>query len=92
MVAEAGERADPVAKATIRFITAYAARQGVAVASYLEAAGPALTVEQAGTAITGLITDPGHDRDAYLLTAAGLTAAPLSGGRMAVSRVRSEEK
>ena len=57
-------------------VAAYAARQGVAVASYLEAAGPALTVEQAGAAITSLITDPGHDRDAYLLTAAGLTAAP----------------
>ena len=56
-------------------VAAYAARQGVAVASYLETAGPALTVEQAGAGITSLITDPGHDRDAYLLTAAGLTTA-----------------
>jgi NAD(P)-dependent dehydrogenase (short-subunit alcohol dehydrogenase family) len=57
-------------------VAAYAARQGVDVASYLKAAGPTLTVEQAGTAITSLITDPGHDQDAYLLTPAGLTPAP----------------
>ena len=57
-------------------VAAYAARQGVDVASYLEATGPALTVEQAGTAITGLITDPGHEQGAYLLTPAGLSPAP----------------
>jgi len=54
-------------------IAAYAARRGTDVASYLAAAGPILTVEQAGTAITSLITDPGYERDAYLLTAAGLS-------------------
>ena len=57
-------------------VAAYAARQGVDVASYLAAAGPALTVEQTGAAITSLITDPGYDRGAYLLTAAGLSPAP----------------
>jgi NAD(P)-dependent dehydrogenase (short-subunit alcohol dehydrogenase family) len=57
-------------------IAAYAARQGTDLASYLAAAGPALTVEQAGAAITSLITDPGLDRDAYLLTAAGLAPVP----------------
>jgi NAD(P)-dependent dehydrogenase (short-subunit alcohol dehydrogenase family) len=57
-------------------VAAYAARQGVAVADYLSAAGPALTTAQAGTAVTALVADPGYDKDAYLLTAAGLTPAP----------------
>ena len=38
--------------------------------------GIATSLSQAGAAITSLITDPGHDRDAYLLTAAGLSPAP----------------
>jgi NADP-dependent 3-hydroxy acid dehydrogenase YdfG len=57
-------------------VAAYAARQGTDVAGYLAAAGPTLTVEQVGTAITTLVTDPGHDRVAYLLTPAGLAPAP----------------
>jgi len=56
-------------------VAAYAARQGADISSYLEAAGPVLTIDQAGQAITTLITDPGHDKDAYLLTAAGLAPA-----------------
>ena len=56
-------------------VAAYAARQGTDVAGYLAAGGPTLTTEQAGRAITELITDPDHDQDAYLLTAGGL--APL---------------
>jgi NAD(P)-dependent dehydrogenase (short-subunit alcohol dehydrogenase family) len=50
-------------------LAAYAARQGTERADD----GPVLTVEQVGTAITTLITDAGLDRDAYLLTAGGLT-------------------
>jgi len=57
-------------------VAAYAARQGVDVARYLEMAGPTLTIEQVGTAISNLVTDPSHDRPAYLLTPAGLTPAP----------------
>jgi NAD(P)-dependent dehydrogenase (short-subunit alcohol dehydrogenase family) len=57
-------------------VAAYAARQGMAVADYLQAAGPALTAAQVGAAVTALITDPGYDKDAYLLTAAGLAPAP----------------
>lgn len=93
------------AKATIRFITAYAADESLraglgirfccvlpqltpatalgaaAVAAYAaragaELAGPVLTVEQVGAAIAGLISDPAYDRDAYLLTAAGLAPVP----------------
>ena len=52
---------------------AYAARQGVDVATYLKALGPALTPEQAGQAIVDLASGPGRDQDAYVLTAAGLS-------------------
>jgi NADP-dependent 3-hydroxy acid dehydrogenase YdfG len=54
-------------------VAAYAARQGVDVATYMGGLGPALTPEQAGRAITDLVTGPGPDQDAYLLTAAGLS-------------------
>ena len=57
-------------------VAAYAARQGVDAATYLESAGPTLTIDQAGTAIVSLITDPGHEQGAYVLTPAGLTPAP----------------
>ena len=57
-------------------VAAYAARQGTDVPGYLAAAGPALTAEQVGSAITELITDPGQDQDAYLLTAGGLSPLP----------------
>ena len=56
-------------------VASYAARQGVEVHAYLAAAGPVLTAEQVGQAVLGLATDPGQDRDAYLLTAAGLRPA-----------------
>jgi short-subunit dehydrogenase len=57
-------------------VAAYAARAGMTVADYLSAAGPALATGQVGAAVTSLVTDPGYDKDAYLLTAAGLTPAP----------------
>ena len=56
------------------FAAAYAARQGVDLATYLKDLGPAvLTPEQAGQAIVDLAAGPGRDQDAYLLTAAGLS-------------------
>jgi NADP-dependent 3-hydroxy acid dehydrogenase YdfG len=54
------------------YVAAYAARQGMDTAAFLEASGPALTAEQAGKAIVDL-TGPGYDQDAYLLTATGLS-------------------
>ena len=54
------------------FFAAYAARQGADVATPAGGQGPALTPEQVGQAITDLVTRPGRDQDAYLLTAAGL--------------------
>lgn len=46
------------------------------VATFTEGMGPALTPGQVGQAIIDLVTGPGPDQDAYLLTAAGL--GPLS--------------
>ncbi len=59
-------------------VAAYAERQGTDLASYTEALGPALTPEQVGKAITGLIEAraPGEGPEAYLLTAAGLRPVP----------------
>jgi NAD(P)-dependent dehydrogenase (short-subunit alcohol dehydrogenase family) len=57
-------------------VAAYAARAGLTVASFLDNRGPALTPDQAGQEIVRLITGPGHDEDAYLLSAAGLRPAP----------------
>ena len=54
-------------------VAAYAARDGEDVARYLEKTGPALTAEQVGQSVLDLAADSGNDRDAYLLTAAGLT-------------------
>jgi NADP-dependent 3-hydroxy acid dehydrogenase YdfG len=55
-------------------VAAYAAREGIDVAAYLDRAGPALTAERAGQAIVELAAGDALDQDAYLLTAAGLRA------------------
>ncbi len=57
-------------------VAAYAARQGIDVAAYLEAVGPTLTIDQVGAAVTALITDPALDQLAYVLTPAGPVPAP----------------
>ena len=57
-------------------VAAYAAREGMDVAAYLERSGPALTPEQAGEAFLDLASDPGRAAGSYLLTAAGLSPAP----------------
>jgi NAD(P)-dependent dehydrogenase (short-subunit alcohol dehydrogenase family) len=57
-------------------VAAYAARQGVTQAAYIDGMGPLLTPEGAGKAVVELAADPGYDRDAYLLTAAGLAPLP----------------
>ena len=58
-------------------IAAYAARQGQDVATFLENFGPVLTPEQVGRSIVELAAaGRDDDRDAYLLTAAGL--APVA--------------
>jgi NAD(P)-dependent dehydrogenase (short-subunit alcohol dehydrogenase family) len=56
------------------FAAAYAAREGVGSATRL--GGPPLTPEQVGQAITDLVTRPGDDQDAYMVTPAGLRPVP----------------
>ncbi len=55
--------------------TAYAAREGVDVAAFVESLGPVWSPEQAGTQITELITAESPE-EAYVLTAAGLNPLP----------------
>mgnify|MGYP001216251689 CR=1 FL=1 len=54
-------------------VAAYAARQGAGIPAFLDRLGPALTPEQVGTAIIDIATGAADDRDAYLLTATGLS-------------------
>jgi NAD(P)-dependent dehydrogenase (short-subunit alcohol dehydrogenase family) len=54
-------------------VAGFAAHEGVEVATVLERLGPPLAPEQVGRAVVELVCDAGHDRDAYLLTAAGLS-------------------
>jgi hypothetical protein len=42
------------------------------VTAFLAGFGPVLTPEQVGRSVVDLVVDPGHDQDAYLITAAGL--------------------
>ena len=53
-------------------VAAYA-RQGAGIPAFLDRLGPALTPEQVGTAIVDIATGAADDRDAYLLTATGLS-------------------
>lgn len=58
-------------------VAAYATRYGITEAAYLDnLGGQALTPEQAGKAVTDLVTGAGGDKEAYLLTAAGLNPLP----------------
>jgi 3-oxoacyl-[acyl-carrier protein] reductase len=57
-------------------VQAYAARAGQSEEEYLQPHGGPLTPEIAGQAIVELVTGPGPDQDAYLLTAAGLRPLP----------------
>jgi NAD(P)-dependent dehydrogenase (short-subunit alcohol dehydrogenase family) len=71
--AEVGGSFTPVTADAADPVAAYAAREGLDVPTFLGRSGPALTAAQVGAAVTGLISDPGADQDAYLLTAAGLS-------------------
>jgi NAD(P)-dependent dehydrogenase (short-subunit alcohol dehydrogenase family) len=57
-------------------VAAYAAREGVDVATFLAGRGPVLTPARLGEEVVGLITSPGHDQGAYLIGAAGLRPVP----------------
>jgi NAD(P)-dependent dehydrogenase (short-subunit alcohol dehydrogenase family) len=57
-------------------VAAYAAREGMDAATFMANRGPALTPDQAGKEIAGLVSDSTHVDGAYLLSAAGITPAP----------------
>ena len=57
------------------FAAAYAAREGTGAAAR-GGPGGTLTPEQVGEAVTGLVTGPGPEQNAYLITAAGLRPLP----------------
>src|SRR5262249_40707790 len=54
-------------------VAAYATRQGVGIPAFLDRLGPVLTPEQVGAAIVDHVTGSVDDRDAYPLTATGLS-------------------
>ncbi|MGH7749025.1 MAG: SDR family oxidoreductase [Candidatus Dormibacteria bacterium] len=54
-------------------VAAYAGRNGMEVDGFIEGMGPTLTADEVGRTIVDLAVDPGHDREAYLLSAAGLS-------------------
>jgi len=62
-------------------VRAYAARRGVSEEQYLSAQGPAVTPEIAGEAFRSLAADELDGDVAFMLTGAGLVAAPAPGGR-----------
>jgi len=57
-------------------VQAYAARAGQSEEEYLQQLGEPLSPEQAGKAITELVSGRGPDQGAYLLTAAGFSPLP----------------
>jgi NAD(P)-dependent dehydrogenase (short-subunit alcohol dehydrogenase family) len=60
-------------------VRAYAARQGVSEEQYVSAQGPLVTPQVAGAAFASLATEELDDNVAYMLTGAGLVAAPPLG-------------
>ncbi len=65
-------RLTPVTDLGAKAVAAYADRQGVDVAAFVNAGGPALTAEQVGRSVLELAT--GRRHGSFLLTAAGLSA------------------
>jgi NAD(P)-dependent dehydrogenase (short-subunit alcohol dehydrogenase family) len=57
-------------------VEAYAARQGIDVATMIDRLSPPLTPEQVGQAVTTIAAGTDDDQKAYLLTSSGLIPAP----------------
>jgi hypothetical protein len=66
-------------------VTAYANRQGVDPAAFLDGLGPTLSPEQVGKTILDLIVDPSYDQEAYLLTPTGLAQSAEVDARRGLS-------
>jgi hypothetical protein len=54
-------------------VAAYARRDGIGVAEYVERVGPGLTPEDVGKATVDVVTSAGYTSGAYLLTTDGLS-------------------
>lgn len=67
-------RLTPATDLGAKAVAAYADRQGVDVATFLDAGGPALTAQQVGRAVLELAAGRHPDHGSYLLTADGLSA------------------
>jgi NAD(P)-dependent dehydrogenase (short-subunit alcohol dehydrogenase family) len=67
-------RLTPVTELGAAAVAAYADRQGVDVATFTRAGGPALTAQQAGRSVWELAAGRHPQHGSYLLTAAGLSA------------------
>jgi NADP-dependent 3-hydroxy acid dehydrogenase YdfG len=67
-------RLTPTTELGATAVAAYAERQGVDVATFLQAAGPALTAEQVGRSVLEIAGGQHRDHGSYLLTTAGLSA------------------
>lgn len=65
-------RLTPATDLGAKAVAAYADRQGVDVATFVNAGGPALTAEQVGRSVVDLAV--GRQHGSFLLTAAGLAA------------------
>jgi len=57
-------------------VAAYAKREGLDVATFLDRFGATLTAEQVGAIIVDLTANATFDQNAYLVTAAGMSPAP----------------
>jgi NAD(P)-dependent dehydrogenase (short-subunit alcohol dehydrogenase family) len=57
-------------------VAAYAQREGVDVATFLDRSGPSLTPDEVGEAIADLVSSTKYESGGYLLTTAGLSVVP----------------
>lgn len=67
-------RLTPATDLGAKAVAAYAEREGVDVDTFVQAAGPALTADQAGRSVLEIAVGGLRDGDAYLLTSAGLSS------------------
>jgi len=67
-------RLTPATELGAKAVAAYADRQGVDVATFLRAGGPALSAEQVAQSVLEIAVGRHRDHGAYLLTASGLSA------------------
>jgi NAD(P)-dependent dehydrogenase (short-subunit alcohol dehydrogenase family) len=66
-------RLTPTTDLGAKAVAAYAERQGVDVATFVQSSGPALTAEHVGKSVLEIATGNRQDHGAYLLSAAGLS-------------------